>query len=187
MRINPFLLFFFLTRKEWEMQNRKTMASSWVLCTKHNDKNSCLTFWKLWQFLEPTALLSEPHRLNNCQQYFLKLLKIFKFPDYLWKVSVTYFGNHPAHMGCFFIKEEKDHWCSEGFSHCNFNQLFLLKSQNCTFSIFKRCARWIRRVWRTRDICKLFWPAELRRQVVHFSSALFLLYPLALSSLCAKE
>lgn len=164
-------------------RRKKTMASSWVLCTKHNAENSCLTFWKLWQLLGPTALLSEPHRVNNSQQYYLKLLKVFKFPDYLWKASTTYFGSHPTHLGYFFIKGQKDHLCSEGFSHFYF-------SQQITKLNIKHFRRTLpdgyAMVWRTREICNWFWPVELPRQAVHFSSALLLSYLLALWSLYAK-
>lgn len=41
-------------------------------------------------------------------------------------------------------------------------------------------------VWRTREICKLFWPAALPKQVINLSSALLPLYLLASWGLCAK-
>lgn len=68
-----------------------------------------------------------------------------------------------------------------------FWSFFLQHITNLNITHFRRAPPdWYAMVWRTREVCKLFWPAALPRQVINFSSALLPLYLFASWSLCAK-
>lgn len=116
------------------MEKRKTMAHSWILCTKHNDRNSCLAFWRVWELLEPTALLWEPQRLNNSQQYYLKILKIFKLPDYLWIGQQHISGTILPAWVVSLLKGKKITGVQKVFPTSILISCFYSKSQNWTFS-----------------------------------------------------